>query len=156
MRELAIPNNNSSVEPVSPRQARRAGPAHREVAPPLGAGDAGAAAVTLLSPTMIAQLRKTLSDDMREHLSSGFATVLPGRLTAIENAIRSGDREALRHAAHLLRGTSATLGASRLSEMCRTLEHANSENDPVVAESQITRLAAVAAETQRALQDELV
>ena len=47
-------------------------------------------------------------------------------LNAILQALEAGDAQALASPAHKLRSSSANLGATRLSELCRTLEfHGN-------------------------------
>jgi HPt (histidine-containing phosphotransfer) domain-containing protein len=103
----------------------------------------------------VTQLRAALSVDMRRQLHKAFDTVLPARLAAIEGALRCGDRVELRRAAHLLGGSSMMLGATRLGQVCRQLEHTTAGHDPVVIEGHVTRLAAVAAEARRALSEHL-
>ena len=109
----------------------------------------------VLSQDMIAQLRKTLSVEVRQHLHRIFEELLPSRVAAIENAARSGDTVELRHTAHLLRGSSLMLGATRLGQICRQLEDASAGKDAVVAERQVARLVAVADEARQALREQL-
>ncbi len=47
---------------------------------------------------------------------------LPGRLEAIRAAVKSADAEALRQAAHALKGSSGNIGAQRLQKICFQLE----------------------------------
>jgi HPt (histidine-containing phosphotransfer) domain-containing protein len=108
-----------------------------------------------LDPAMIAQLRATLDGDMRAQLYRGFESVLPARVASIEGAIRDGDPVALRKAAHLLRGTSITLGAAGLSELCRRLETTAREDDPRSDDQLIAQLREVTARTEAALSREL-
>ncbi len=57
-------------------------------------------------------------------LAAAYLKDLPGRLAAIKEAAASGDAEALRQAAHALKGSSANVGALRLNKICRALEAA--------------------------------
>ena len=47
---------------------------------------------------------------------------LPGRLVEIHRGYGEGSREAVRSAAHALKGASAMLGAQRLSAICAQME----------------------------------
>ena len=47
------------------------------------------------------------------------------------------------------------LGATRLGQFCRQLEHATAGDDPVGIEGHVVRLTAVAAEARRALREQL-
>ncbi len=57
-------------------------------------------------------------------LAAAYLKDLPGRLAAVKAALDAGDAEALRQAAHALKGSSANVGALRLNKICRTLEAA--------------------------------
>jgi HPt (histidine-containing phosphotransfer) domain-containing protein len=46
----------------------------------------------------------------------------PAALSQIEAAVQGADPEALRASAHALKGSSANLGADRLSQLCFALE----------------------------------
>jgi HPt (histidine-containing phosphotransfer) domain-containing protein len=48
----------------------------------------------------------------------------PRLIAELRRAQAAGQIEAVRNAAHSLKSSSATLGASRLAEMCKTVEHA--------------------------------
>ncbi|MDD2804619.1 MAG: response regulator [Elusimicrobiales bacterium] len=47
---------------------------------------------------------------------------LDGRLQAMKAAVKAGDAEALRQAAHSLKGSSGNIGAKRLQKLCMALE----------------------------------
>ncbi len=47
---------------------------------------------------------------------------LPGRLEAVRSAVRGGNAEGLRQAAHGLKGSSGNIGARRLQKICLLLE----------------------------------
>jgi HPt (histidine-containing phosphotransfer) domain-containing protein len=109
--------------------------------------------VELLSQAKIDELRATLSVDMRRHLHRVFADVLPARLDALELALRAGDEVERKRVGHLLSGSSAMVGATRLSELCGKLERA--APDAFVVDAAIAGLIAVAAETRAALERQL-
>jgi len=88
-------------------------------APVPSAGDAGAEQADL-EPAMIAQLRSLDAGHpgfFRE-LVDNFATASEALLADLPARIAARDREAVRVAAHRLKGTAANLGANRLSEVC--------------------------------------
>lgn len=51
-----------------------------------------------------------------------FRASAPERAAEMRRAVREDDAEALIRAAHRLRGTSANIGASRLSELCAAID----------------------------------
>ncbi|MDH4134122.1 MAG: Hpt domain-containing protein, partial [Gammaproteobacteria bacterium] len=51
-----------------------------------------------------------------------FLSDVPERIAAMRAAVAAGDREALRDAVHATKGGSGSIGAMRLSLMCRQLE----------------------------------
>jgi CheY-like chemotaxis protein len=75
-------------------------------------------------------LRRRLSgdDQLMTELIRVFLTDLPVRLAAIESAMARRDAEALRAAAHALKGAAASLSADRLFEAARLLEEIADES----------------------------
>ena len=69
-------------------------------------------------------------------------------------SVRRNDAGALRRSAHLLRGSSATLGAVRLSDACARLERTR-EQDPPVGEQQLAQLREALEEACLALRERL-
>ncbi|EBO4490643.1 response regulator [Salmonella enterica] len=71
-----------------------------------------------------ARLLKQCADDpsLVDELLGLFGQGLDGAMAAIQQAIDSDDREALRRAAHKLRGEAVTLGFSTLAERLQQLE----------------------------------
>lgn len=70
-------------------------------------------------------------------------------LGELQAAMTSADADAVRRAAHSIKSTSANIGANRLSQLARTLEHAAQtiewranqvDVDQIVAEHQAARL----------------
>ncbi len=64
-----------------------------------------------------------------------FLDDLPGRLAAIHAAVTGRNAEALRAAAHALKGAAANLSAGRLSEAARVLERAGADSRMDAAET---------------------
>ena len=59
-------------------------------------------------------------------LFASYFTEARKSLTQMEEAVAANDPAALRKAAHYLKGSSDVLGAARMAELCRSLEHADS------------------------------
>jgi HPt (histidine-containing phosphotransfer) domain-containing protein len=80
----------------------------------------------VFDPAMIAELRAATGDDdefiadvIESYLAEGQENV-----DGLAAAAAAGDIEAFGRAAHTLKSTSATVGAMRLSHLCRGLEEA--------------------------------
>src|SRR5271154_2181534 len=110
----------------------------------------------LLDRATIVQLRDSLTLEMRESLIDAFATSLPKCLTEISSAAERGDHVELRRVAHLLKGSAATLGASRLTLTCQRLEHSGRDRDPAVNSGQLDEVRSVASEAREALREQLL
>jgi signal transduction histidine kinase/DNA-binding response OmpR family regulator/HPt (histidine-containing phosphotransfer) domain-containing protein len=76
-----------------------------------------------------ASLRHRLGDDdkLLRSVVRVFLDDLPGRLRAIQGALDRGDLDAIRRAAHALKGSSSNLSAIRLAEAALALERAAAE-----------------------------
>lgn len=118
--------------------------------------DGGDDAEELLDQAMLDQLRETLTLDMRESLLETFEASLPKCVADIVGAARRGDESELRRAAHLLKGSAATLGAPRLRSACQRLERAGRDGDPAIEPAQLDSLALTVAETHGALRERLL
>jgi HPt (histidine-containing phosphotransfer) domain-containing protein len=77
-----------------------------------------------LDSAVVESLLESVGGDKEflKELFDAYAEESPGLLEAIESAAGSGDHERLRHAAHTLKSTSASLGATGVSELSRELE----------------------------------
>lgn len=60
--------------------------------------------------------------DLVTELIDVFLEDLPGRLAAVRAAVDLGDAQAIRSAAHALKGSAASIGAARLAGVCARLE----------------------------------
>jgi PAS domain S-box-containing protein len=110
----------------------------------------------VLDEPTIAQLRETLTPEMREHLLDTFDGQREKCVADIGEAVQRGDRDEVRRLAHLLKGSSASLGATSLRLCCERLEHLGRRQDPDVGEVDVARLRAVAATASHALRQQLV
>jgi HPt (histidine-containing phosphotransfer) domain-containing protein len=90
---------------------------------------------------------------MRESLLEAFDVSMPKCVAEIMTAARLGDRIELRRVAHLLSGSSATLGAARLGLACRRLERSGRDGDPTIEAEQLDDFAISASEAQQALRE---
>ncbi len=109
----------------------------------------------ILAPRTIEQLRETLTIEMRARLIGKFDESLPKSVSEIEQAVQTGDTIWLRRAAHMLKGASATLGASRLKRVCARLERTR-VGDERIGEAELEELRAATAQASEALHAELV
>ncbi len=112
-------------------------------------------AVVVLDAATIRQLRDALSLGMRERLVQVFDASLPECVAEIVGAAQRGDETEQIRVAHLLKGSSATLGATRLSLACRRLEHTADDRDPAL-EEQLDQLRTTASEAREALHRQLL
>jgi two-component system, sensor histidine kinase and response regulator len=126
---------------------------------PRGAGNDATPAVErgprdaeeVLNQATIAQLRDLLTTEMRERLLQELEESLSKCVADTVSAAQRGDQLELRRVAHMLKGTAATFGATRLEFACQRLEHTGRDQDPAVEEEQLDLLRATASEACKAL-----
>ena len=70
----------------------------------------------------LAELKEVLEDEFGVLIST-YLTDAQFRLQLIQNGINSQDFDAVRLAAHSLKGASANLGGLILAQLCEQLEH---------------------------------
>jgi two-component system sensor histidine kinase/response regulator len=123
-------------------------------APPSPSG--GPTAVeAVLDQATIQQLRETLSPEMRTELLDTFDEQQVQCVADIAAAVKRDDRDEVRRVAHLLKGSSASLGALRLRDFSERLEHVGRSQDPDISDAQVAQLGDAAAEASRALRQRL-
>jgi two-component system, sensor histidine kinase and response regulator len=106
----------------------------------------------ILDHGVLESLRELQADgepDLLTELVELYRADAPQMLEAMRTALAEANGEALRRAAHTLKGSSANLGAVRLAEMCRELERAG--RDGALAGA-APLLAAVEAEYERVVE----
>ena len=77
--------------------------------------------------TVLEELRASIGDDddgFGIELAEAYLADGPTQLAAMEAAIAANDASAVVRPSHTLKSSSATLGALRLADVCRRLEHA--------------------------------
>jgi CheY-like chemotaxis protein/HPt (histidine-containing phosphotransfer) domain-containing protein len=94
-------------------------------------------------------------DDLLRDLIELFLEQTPPQLLALRQAAEAADADALREAAHAMRGSSVTLGAGRMTGLCRDLEALGSAGDTGAAAELVSRLEASFLEVSEALEGEL-
>jgi PAS domain S-box-containing protein len=110
----------------------------------------------VLDRATISQLEETLTAEMRERLVETFEESLAKCVADIVDAVARGDQTGLRRVTHLLKGSSATLGATRLLHACEQLEQTGRAGDPPVGEQQLEHLQGIASEARQALRERLI
>lgn len=76
-----------------------------------------------LDPHVLDQLREDLGDPaFLDDLITSYLDEAPRLLTSIHDAIQRHDAAAMSHAAHTLKSTSATFGATEMATLCNELE----------------------------------
>ncbi len=87
---------------------------------------------TPIDMQVLQHLQETIGKGEREKMAeliSIFLNHTTGFFADLEQAIAQSNRETLRHIAHTLKSSSASLGATRLSRLCRALELSSTAGD---------------------------
>ena len=109
----------------------------------------------VLDDAVVCELRGTQSAATRKGLFEAFDASMSKSVAEMLRAVDRGDAIELRRVSHLLKGTSATLGAARLSTICQRFEeHAGDAS--VSVDEQLDELQAASSEARRALAHELL
>lgn len=104
----------------------------------------------LLDSAIVEPLRRE-SPDLWQRLTESFLRNGAELVERIENGLMSGDSVAVRIAAHTLKSSSANVGATGLSELCRRIEPLAERGDMDALRVQAGRVHAVFDELSRAL-----
>jgi len=103
-------------------------PLPKQDAPDAGGGDTGATPqpkVTVLDPQALGRLRELDprgENRLLERVLKAFETSVARLAPQLEESRRSGDRAGIRHVAHTLKSSSASIGAMALSQRCAEVE----------------------------------
>jgi CheY-like chemotaxis protein/HPt (histidine-containing phosphotransfer) domain-containing protein len=109
----------------------------------------------VLDRATILELQATLTTETREQLIEAFETSLPIYLADIEAAVGRSDQSGIRRLAHLLKGSSTAIGATRLTLSCEQLEHGAAGAQTADDEAQLASLRAAASDASVALRTQL-
>ncbi|QJY49795.1 hybrid sensor histidine kinase/response regulator [Pseudonocardia broussonetiae] len=113
---------------------------------PVGEGPAAGPEV---DPGVLAELARSFGPDgdaVVAELVAAATAHLPELVDRLRSALDLGDAAGLRMAAHTLRSNAATLGAARLADACRALEHGGPDGAAALVEEIGTRVPAVLGE----------
>ncbi len=110
----------------------------------------------VLDHATIGHLRDTLTPDMRRQLVDIFDVQREKCVSELVQAVRCGDRAEIRRGAHMLEGSSASLGAMALRTACEALERVCRSGDADVTQSQVAELRILAAAVSHALRQQLI
>ena len=94
---------------------------------------------------------QSLTPAMRVKLAELFRTQVEECVLGLSEAILRGDADERRRAAHLLKGSSAAIGASRLRSLCERIEQSSRAGDPQFGEDQLEQLRHIATEAVEAV-----
>jgi two-component system, sensor histidine kinase and response regulator len=109
----------------------------------------------VLDQATIEQLKETLTPEMRTELLDTFDEQQVQCVADIAAAVKRDDRDEVRRVAHLLKGSSASLGAMKLRHCSERLEHVGRSQDADVSDAQVAQLRDTANEASRALRQQL-
>ncbi len=109
-----------------------------------------------LDHVTVTRLRDTLTLQSCHELVDVFDEQRKRCLIDIADAVERGDREEVKRVAHLLKGSSASLGATTLQLCCERLELLDVTQAPDVTELQLVELRGAAAEANDALRAQLI
>jgi CheY-like chemotaxis protein len=111
----------------------------------------GGADVAELDPRALDDLVAMGGTALRDQVIEAFAAEAAPLRTTLADAVRDGDVDRLRRAAHTLKSNGATLGATAFTELCRELEQRAREGRLDGAATLVERIGAELARVERAL-----
>ena len=109
----------------------------------------------VLDQAVLAELRASIGDDQEfmVELVETYVTEGTANMAGLLTAAAAGDCAAIVRPAHTLKSTSASLGAMRLSAICRSIEHAGRESRPETLQEEAELARATWAATLTAFAD---
>lgn len=84
--------------------------------------------VSQIDLTEFENLKQLSGDEFINELIDTFLEDAPKMISELRDALKSGDAEVFRRAAHSLKSNSATFGATHLSALAKELEMLGKEN----------------------------
>lgn len=131
-------------------------PSSQVLLPPSKAKANPTEAVTL-DPKTLQDLRKMAGDEATEFVQEFidcYCNHVPQLLQAMQTAIAQADVSNLRRAVHSLKGSSASIGAKRLAQLCLDLERLTERQIPAGTEVYMAKIEGEFAQVQAALETE--
>jgi len=116
--------------------------------------DGNTASLPILDKATVVELRELMEEEFID-LMETFLRDLPTQLGKIHESFAAGDAETLWRTAHTLKAASGSIGAPRISELCRQLEIIGRDESLHLAAPLLDQLRVVAGETETALQAHL-
>jgi CheY-like chemotaxis protein len=104
--------------------------------PETAAADTGAAPIREPADEELRALQDLFGDAFEE-VANIYSAETPRRLAALEICLATGDAPGAARLAHALAGSSASIGAMRVSELCRSLELACRDGVPMARSAQV-------------------
>ena len=112
----------------------------------------------VIDEAVLNELRASVGGDEAfvVELAAAYLAEGEGHIEQVATALASGDIAGMVRPAHTLKSSSAALGAARLAEICRSIEHAARDGqvdglDAAVAEAKVAWQETVAAMTELGL-----
>ena len=115
--------------------------------------------MAIVPPLDVEEMRRRLgSDELVADVARVFLDDCPARVAQIKAAVEKRDRDAIRTAAHTLKGAAANLFASPVLDCVIALESmaAGDGFDPIVADAAVVQLEAESARLAAAIRDGLL
>lgn len=106
------------------------------------------AGLPVLDPEVQQELAAIGGAELPRELLTMFLTDAPDQLAGVRAALTTGDLMTVRKLAHSMKGAAASIGAARVEESARALEHAVREGET----AQVPALTEAVAETLAELQ----
>jgi two-component system, sensor histidine kinase and response regulator len=89
----------------------------------------------LMDARVLARMRDELGDEaIFVEMVTIFIREAPDHVNALERAMKGGDTDTVRRAAHKLKGSCQIMGASRLAAFCRRIEEQARSGNTIVAD----------------------
>jgi HPt (histidine-containing phosphotransfer) domain-containing protein len=82
-----------------------------------------------LDPDVLAGLRELGDPDLLSELTEMFFDDASSRLATLHEAVEGDDAQSLEHVAHALKGSSGSMGATRMAAICTELQDAGASGD---------------------------
>jgi HPt (histidine-containing phosphotransfer) domain-containing protein len=126
---------------------------HGEVAEKQRSGGAEEAAVAILDPAALENLREMVGDDaFMVELIETFLTDAPKLLRDMETAVATNNAPLLRLSAHSLKANSADFGAKVLHKLCVELEGLGRDSEMVGTADLVAQVRSEYSQVEKALQ----